>query len=65
VGDALECGMEFPGKPLKVRFERDILEINRRIAVEGIGHHWMGGYGDVSLELEHFCSLNRIKFIRL
>ena len=65
VGDAIECGMEFPGNPLKVRFKRDINEINRHIAADGIGHHWMGGYGDVSLELEHFCRLNKIKLIRL
>ncbi|MDO8685719.1 MAG: hypothetical protein Q7J78_03505 [Clostridiales bacterium] len=65
VGEALECGMEFPGNPLKVRFDRDVNEINKQIALEGIGHHWMGGYGDVSRELEHFCNLKGIRFIRL
>ena len=65
VGDAVECGMEFPGNPLKVRFERDILEINKQIALEGIGHHWIGGYGDVSRELEYFCDMKGIRLIKL
>lgn len=65
VGESVECGMEFPGNPLKVRLNRDVMEINRQIAMDGIGHHWMGGYGDVSKELEHFCRLNGIKFINL
>ena len=65
VGDAIECGMEFPGNPLKVRFDREVNKINRQIALEGIGHHWMGGYGDVSHELEYFCSMKQIKFIKL
>lgn len=64
-GDAIECGMEFPGNPLKIEFGRNVLEINKEIAQEGIGHHWMGGYGDYSNELEIFCKLNQIRFIRL
>lgn len=65
VGDSMECGMEFPGNPLKVRFDRDILGINLQIAEEGIGHHWMGGYGDVSEELKLFAKMKGIRFIRL
>lgn len=61
VGEAVECGMEFPGNPLKVRFEKDVLTACRWIAEEGIGHHWIAGYGDVSEELEYFCRLNGIK----
>lgn len=64
VGEAVECGMEFPGNPLKVKFDKDVDEINRLIAYEGVGHHWIGGYGDMSKELECFCKLNAIKFIR-
>jgi L-arabinose isomerase len=62
-GVAIECGMEFPGNPLKVRFERSVLDLCREIAEEGIGHHWIGGYGDVSRELEIFCELQGIRFI--
>lgn len=65
LGNAVECGMEFPGNPLKVYFDKPVLEINRQIAAEGIGHHWMGGYGDVTKEIEHFCSINEIRLIRL
>lgn len=61
-GEAIECGMEFPGNPLKVRFQRSLDEINESIASKGIGHHWMVGYGDVRNELEYFCSLNNIQY---
>lgn len=63
-GEALQCGMEFPGNPLKVKFDKDVDDINRQIALEGAGHHWIGGYGDLSKELEYFCKLNRIRLIR-
>jgi len=64
-GDAVECGMEFPGNPLKIRFERNVDDINRMIAIEGIGHHWIGGYGDMAKELDCFCSFNSIRYIQL
>jgi L-fucose isomerase-like protein len=63
VGEAVKCGMEFPGNPLKVKFKRNVDEINRLIATEGVGHHWIGGYGDMSKELEFFCKLNEIRLI--
>jgi len=65
IGEAVECGMEFPGNPMKVKFKKNVDEINRMIANEGVGHHWIGGYGDMSKELEYFCTLNRIRFIKL
>jgi len=65
IGEAVECGMEFPGNPLKVKFSKNVDEINRMIANEGVGHHWIGGYGDMSKELEYFCKLNGIRFIRI
>ena len=64
-GEALECGMEFPGNPLKVRFEKDIFEINERIAEEGTGHHWMAAYGDYSFELKLYCELCSIQYIEI
>jgi L-fucose isomerase-like protein len=64
-GEAIECGMEFPGNPFKVKFDNDVNEINRKIASEGIGHHWIGCYGDVSGELEIFCDLKGIRYIGL
>jgi len=64
-GEAVETGMEFPGNPLKVRFDQDFAVINRRILEEGIGHHWMAGYGDVRAELALFCRLTGIRHIAL
>lgn len=64
-GESVECGMEFPGNPLKVRFDRNVKDICRQIAKEGTGHHWMAGYGDVSRELEIFCGMSGIKHVGL
>lgn len=64
-GEAVPCAMEFPGNPLKVRFEKDVLEINLSIAKQGIGHHWMAGYGDVAGQLELFCGMKGIKVLKV
>lgn len=60
VGDAIPCGMEFPGNPVKIKFEKSVLDINREIMKYGIGHHWMVAYGDFSEELKYFCKINNI-----
>jgi L-fucose isomerase-like protein len=65
VGEAVPTGMEFPGNPLKVRFEKDVLLLSEEIAKFGVGHHWMAGYGDVSFELEAFSETKGIRYIRL
>ncbi len=65
VGEAVTCGMEFPGNPLKVHFQRSVTDIVQNIAEEGSGHHWMAGYGNVIQELEAFCSLAGVRMIRL
>ena len=65
VGEAVPTGMDFPGNPLKVRFEKDVLSINEEIAELGVGHHWMAGYGDVSFALETFCAMKDIRYIRI
>ncbi len=54
-GEAVETEMLFPGNPLRVRFERGIYDLLDFIAAEGLGHHWMAGYGEVRPELEEFC----------
>jgi hypothetical protein len=64
-GEAVPCGMEFPGNPLKVRFEAPVGELNRRIVEEGVGHHWMGGVGRVGRELDLFCKMAGIRTVRL
>lgn len=60
-GEAVPCGMEFPGNPVKIRFDRDVEEINEAIMENGIGHHWMVGYGDYVEELKRFCKIKGIR----
>ena len=61
VGDAIPCGMEFPGNPVVIRFEKSVEDINEEIMANGIGHHWMVAYGDFSEELERFCKISNIR----
>ena len=61
VGDAIPCGMEFPGNPVVIRFDKSVEEINEEIMANGIGHHWMVAYGDFSEELERFCKIRNIR----
>ena len=60
VGDAVPCGMEFPGNPVKIKFDKPVSQINKEIMKNGIGHHWMVAYGDFSEELKYFCKINNI-----
>jgi len=46
-GEALSTEMVFPGNPLRVRFGSPIHDVMQWIHDEGIGHHWMAGYGHV------------------
>ena len=65
VGDAIPCGMEFPGNPVKIRFDKNVEDINEEIMANGIGHHWMVAYGDYVEELKYFCKINGIKMYEL
>jgi len=60
-GKAIPCGMEFPGNPVKIHFEKDVEDINEEIMANGIGHHWMVGYGDYVEELKNFCRIQGIR----
>jgi len=59
-GEAVPCNMEFPGNPVKIHFEKNVDRINREIMENGIGHHWMIGYGDFREELREFCRIKGI-----
>ena len=61
VGNAIPCGMEFPGNPVVIKFDKSVEEINEEIMAKGIGHHWMVAYGDLSAELERFCKIRNIR----
>ncbi len=56
VGEAVPCGMEFPGNPMKIQFDKKVGRISQDIMKYGIGHHWMVGYGDYREELQSFSS---------
>lgn len=65
VGEAIPCGMEFPGNPMVVKFEKDVEQINQEIMANGIGHHWMIGYGNFLPELRNFCRIQNINYFEL
>jgi L-fucose isomerase-like protein len=56
-GEAISGPMVFPGNPLSVRFERPVAEIIDWIFDEGIGHHWMAGYGHVGPTIARWARL--------
>lgn len=56
-GEAVSTDMVFPGNPLRVRFAQPISKILDWIYGEGIGHHWMAGYGWVGNEIEQWASI--------
>ncbi len=60
VGESIPCGMEFPGNPVVICFDKKVEQINNEIVENGIGHHWMIGYGDYSEELKRFCKIQNI-----
>jgi len=56
-GEALPTEMVFPGNPLRVRLDRPTGEVIDWIHAEGVGHHWMAGYGRVGAEIRHWAKL--------
>jgi len=50
-GEALSTEMVFPGNPLRVRFPMPTPQLIDWIHAEGIGHHWMAGYGHLAEEI--------------
>ena len=56
-GEAISTEMVFPGNPLRVRFPQPTGQLIDWIHEEGIGHHWMAGYGRVLPELAHWAAI--------
>jgi L-fucose isomerase-like protein len=56
-GDAISTDMVFPGNPLRIRFTQPTPKILDWIYDEGIGHHWMAGYGSVGGEIQRWAEL--------
>jgi len=63
-GQAIPTDMVFAGNPAKVVLDGGVKDYMGAIAREGLGHHWMIGYGDVRPELEEFCGHLKIPCIR-
>lgn len=64
-GEAVRCGMEFPGNPVKIRHRIPVAQLSREIMRNGIGHHWMVGYGDHARVIQKFCEIKGINYIAL
>lgn len=56
-GEAIPTEMVFPGNPLRVRFRSDYRDILEWIVREGLGHHWMGAYGDLRRPLADLMAM--------
>ncbi|MBN1554548.1 MAG: hypothetical protein JXA11_07365 [Phycisphaerae bacterium] len=56
-GEALPVDMVFPGNPVRVKFPVSPAALIDWIAAEGIGHHWMIGYGHVGQTIRHWAEL--------
>ncbi|HBG25656.1 MAG: hypothetical protein A2Y10_16080 [Planctomycetes bacterium GWF2_41_51] len=58
-GEALHTEMVFPGNPLRVKFQAPTMAILDWIHNEGIGHHWVVGYDDISNEIRMLVSITK------
>ncbi len=56
-GEAISTMMVFPGNPLRVRFPVPTPRLIQWIFDQGIGHHWMAGYGHVAGEVRQWAKL--------
>ncbi len=56
-GEAVSTEMVFRGNPVRVRFARPVSELIGWIHAEGIGHHWMIGYGHVAAAVRHWAAM--------
>ena len=63
IGEALPTDMVFPGNPLRVQYKSSYHDILAWIAEEGLGHHWMGGYGDVRRPLADFAKMIGVELL--
>ena len=56
-GRAISTEMVFPGNPLRVEFDRPTPDLIDWIHCEGVGHHWMAGYGHVGEEIRRWAAM--------
>ena len=56
-GEAVSTSMVFPGNPLRVRFNDPVADLIDWISDEGIGHHWMAGYGHLGDDIRQWTRI--------
>jgi L-fucose isomerase-like protein len=56
-GEARPTEMVFPGNPVRVEFSQPTVELIDWIHEQGLGHHWMVGYGKVGPEIRAWAQL--------
>ncbi len=56
-GEAVSTPMVFPGNPLRVRFNGPVANLIDWVHDEGIGHHWMAGYGHLGDEIHQWARI--------
>ena len=56
-GEAVSTPMVFPGNPLRAHFRCPAGRLIAWIYDEGIGHHWMAGYGHVGDEIRQWAKI--------
>jgi L-fucose isomerase-like protein len=62
-GQAIPTEMVFAGNPTKVVLEGGVQNHLDTLAREGLGHHWMIGYGDVRDQLKELCDVIRMPLV--
>ena len=63
-GRAVPTGMVFAGNPTKVVLDGGVRHYLDAVAREGLGHHWVIGYGEVGKPLQELCDLLGIRCVR-
>ncbi len=56
-GEAVSTSLVFPGNPLRVGFGGPVAPLIDWIHDEGIGHHWMAGYGHLGDEIRQWTRI--------
>ena len=61
--EAVPVGMDFAGNPLRVRLPVPVDAFLETVAAEGVGHHWIAGYGHVGDQARDLASLLGVRLI--
>jgi L-fucose isomerase-like protein len=62
-GEAISASMVFPGNPVRIKFKEPTDKVIEWIHEEGIGHHWMIGYGHVAEEIVDWSKIIKLRLV--